>query len=107
MGLFRRPTGIDLTVAPAVAVPRQTVTATISGSLDKVRSARLDWGYSNFFRYHWAGHADSAAAQANDDAWLLGEVGTNYGGDRDSEEWVSVTAADLPIATGELTGWLF
>ena len=107
VGLFRRSTAIDLTVSPAVAVPRQTVTATISGSLDKVRSAKLDWGYTNFFRYHWAGHADSAAAQANDDMWLLGEVGTNYGGDRDSEEWVSVTAADLPIATGELVRWLF
>ena len=102
MGLFRRSTAIDVSVSPTVAVPRQTVTATISGSLDRVRSARLDWGYTNFFRYHWAGHADSAAAQVNDDLWLLGEVGTNYGGDRDTEEWVSVTAADLPIATGEL-----
>jgi len=102
VGLFRRSTAIEVTVSPTVAVPRQTVTATISGSLDRVRSARLDWGYTNFFRYRWAGHADSAAAQANDDVWLLGEVGTNYGGDRDTEEWVSVTAADLPIATGEL-----
>ncbi len=88
MGLFRRSTAIDVTVSPAVAVPRQTVTATIAGSLDRVRSARLDWGYTNFFGYHWAGHTDSAA--------------TNYGGDRDTDEWVSVTAADLPIATGEL-----
>jgi hypothetical protein len=103
VGLFRRSTTVDVTVSPTVAVPRQTVTATITGSLDRVRSARLDWGYTNFFRYHWAGHADSAAAELNDDLWLVGEVGTNYGGDRDTEEWVSVTAVDLPIATGELT----
>lgn len=104
MGLFRRSTTVDVTVSPAVAVPRQTVTATVTGSLDRVRSAKLDWGYTNFFRYHWAGHADSAAAQLNDDLWLVGEVGTNYGGDRDTEEWVSVTVVDLPIATGEFSG---
>jgi hypothetical protein len=100
--MFRRSTSIEVTVSPAVAVPRQTVTATISGSLDRVRSARLDWGYTNFFRYHWAGRADSAAAQFHDDLWLPDEVGTNDGGDRDTEEWVSVTATDLPIVTGEL-----
>ncbi|MCI4674730.1 hypothetical protein [Candidatus Mycolicibacterium alkanivorans] len=104
MGLFRRSAPVDLAVSPPLAVLRQTVTATVTGSVDRVRSARLDWGYTNFFRHRWAGHADSAAAQLNDDLWLLGEVGTNYGGDRDTEEWVSVTAVDLPIATGELTG---
>ena len=60
MGLFHRSTAIDVSVSPTVVVPRQTVTATISGSVDRVRSARLDWGYTNFFRYHWGGHADSA-----------------------------------------------
>ncbi|MBX7106994.1 MAG: hypothetical protein K1X57_23185 [Gemmataceae bacterium] len=104
MALFRRSTGIDVNVSPAVVVPRQPVTATVTGSVDKVRSAKLEWGYTNFFRYHWAGHADSAAAQINDDLWLVGEVGTNYGGDRETDEWVCVTAVDLPIATGRLDG---
>ena len=104
MGLFRRSTAIDVSVSPTLVVPRQTVTATISGSIDRVRSARLDWGYTNFFRYHWAGHADSPATQVNDDLSLLGEVGTDYVGDRDTEEWVSVTATDLPITTGEFIG---
>ena len=107
MALFRRSTGIDVNVSPTVVVPRQTVTATVTGSVDKVRSAKLEWGYTNFFRYHWAGHADSAAAQINDDLWLVGEVGTNYGGDRESDEWVSVVVVDVPNATGEFTGGSF
>lgn len=104
MALFRRSTGIDVNVSPTVVVPRQTVTANVIGSVEKVRSAKLEWGYTNFFRYHWAGHADSAAAQINEDLWLVGEVGTNYGGDWETDEWVCVTAVDLPIATGRLDG---
>ena len=30
--------------------------------------------------------------------------GTNYGGDRDTDEWVGITKVEMPIATGELTG---
>ncbi|WP_167098100.1 hypothetical protein [Mycobacterium sp. DL592] len=107
MGLFRRDQALEVSVTPAVVVPRQTVTAAITGSADKVRSAKVDWGYTNFFRYHWAGHADSAAAQVSDDLWLAGQVGTNYGGDRDTDEWVSVVVVDVPIATGEFTGGSF
>lgn len=107
MGLFRRDQALEVSVTPAVVVPRQTVTAAITGSADKVRSAKVDWGYTNFFRYHWAGHADSAAAQVNDDLWLAGQVGTNYGGDRDTDEWVSVVVVDVPIAAGEFTGGSF
>lgn len=107
MGLFRRTSALEVSVTPAVVVPRQPVTAVVTGSADKVRSAKVDWGYTNFFRYHWAGHADSAAADISEDLWLVGEVGTNYGGDRESDEWVSVVVVDVPNATGEFTGGSF
>ena len=103
MGLFNRSAGVRVTVTPAVVRPRQSVTATVSTDepLDKVTSARLEWGYDNFYRYHWAGRADSAAAAANDSLWMVGEVGTNYGGERDTDDWVCVTRVDIPIATGK------
>ena len=106
MGLFTRSAAAEVGVAPSVVSPTQTVQATVTTakSIDKVTSASLDWGYTNFYRYHLAGRADSAAAAANDSVWLMGEVGTNYGGDRDAEDWVSGTKVDLPIATGEFTG---
>jgi len=106
VGLFTRSAAAEVGVAPSVASPTQTVQATVTTAkpIDKVTSASLDWGYTNFYRYHWAGRADSAAAAANDSMWLMGEVGTNYGGDRDTEDWVSVTKVDLPIGTREFTG---
>ncbi|MDT5111058.1 MAG: hypothetical protein QOE20_2948 [Mycobacterium sp.] len=95
-----------VTVTPEVVRPRQTVTAAVTTDkpIDKVRSARLDWGYTNFYRYHWAGRVDSAAAAGNDTIWTADQVGTNYGGDRDTDDWVSVIVEDVPIATGEFTG---
>ena len=59
-------------------------------------SARLEWGYDNFYRYHWAGRADSAAAAGNDTLWTAGQVGTNYGGERDTDDWVCVTRVEVP-----------
>ena len=52
------------TVTPDVVRPRQTVTATVTTDkpIDKVTAATLEWGYTNFYRYRWAGRADSAAA---------------------------------------------
>jgi hypothetical protein len=103
VGLFNRSGGVRVAVAPDVVRPRQAVTATITTDkpLDKVTSVTLEWGYDNFYRYHWAGRADSAAAAANDTLWTAGQVGTNYGGERDTEDWVCVTRVDVPIATGE------
>ena len=105
MGILRRSATFDLTVSPAIVSPRQTVTAavTTTSPIEKVTSATLDWGYTNFYRYHWAGRLDSAG-NAGDDPLLLGEPGTNYGGDRDTEDWVSVTKMDLPTADGEFIG---
>jgi hypothetical protein len=93
-------------VSPTVVGPRQTVQATVTTDkpIDEVSSARLDWGYTNFFNYHWAGRVDSAAAAGNDTIWTMDQVGTSYGGDRDTDEWVSVVVEDIPIATGQFTG---
>lgn len=106
MGLFDRSGGASVVVTPGVVGPRQTVQATVTTDkrIDKVRSARLDWGYTNFYQYHWAGRVDSVAAAGNDTAWTADQVGTNYGGDRDTDDWVSVIFEDLPIATDEFTG---
>jgi hypothetical protein len=95
-----------VTVTPDVVRPRQAVTATVFSDkpIDKVRSARLEWGYDNFYRYHWAGRADSAAAAGNDSLLTMGQVGTSYGGERDAADWVTVISVDLPIATGEFAG---
>jgi hypothetical protein len=106
VGLFSRSGGATVTVTPPIVQPRQTVTATVTidKPIDKVTSARLDWGYTNFYRYHWAGRVDSAAAAGNDTIWTADQVGTNYGGDRDTDDWVSVIVEDVPIATGQFTG---
>ena len=106
MGLFKRSAGARVTVTPAVVRPRQVVTATVTTDkpVDDVRSVRLEWGYDSFYRYHWAGRADSAAAAGNDSLLLAGQVGTSYGGERDADDWVSVTAVDVPVATGEFDG---
>lgn len=106
MGLFDRSGGARVTVTPDVARPRQTLTATVTTDkpIGKVTAARLEWGYDNFYRYHWAGRADSAVAAANDTLWTAGQVGTNYGGERDTDDWVCVTRAEIPVATGEFTG---
>jgi hypothetical protein len=51
-----------------VVSPRQSVEATlrVSKPIDKVTSARIELGYHNFYRYRWAGRADSAAAAASE-----------------------------------------
>ena len=106
MGLFNRPAGAQVTVAPAVVRPRQTVTATVTTDkpVDKVTAATLEWGYTNFYRYRWAGRADSTAVEMNSSWWMIGEVGTDAGSEKDTDDWVGVTKVDLPIATGEFTG---
>ena len=39
----------------------------------------------------------------NDAWWMMGEVGTDAGSEKDTEDWVGVTKVDLPIATGEFS----
>jgi len=103
VGLLQRA---SVVVTPGVVTPRQTVQATVvvDEPVRRVRSARLDWGYVNFYQYHWAGRVDSVAAEGNDTMWTAGQVGTNYGGDRDTDDWVSVVVEDLPIAASVFDG---
>jgi hypothetical protein len=104
--LFSRSGGVRVSVTPDVVRPRQTVTATIETDkpVDKVATATLEWGYDNFYRYHWAGRADSAAAAGNDSWLTMGQVGTNYGSERVTDDWVCVTRVELPVAASEFTG---
>lgn len=107
MGLFGSAPAAQVTVTPEVVRPRQTVSATITTDepIDKVSSATLEWGYTNFYRYRWAGRADSTAVAMNDAWWMLGEVGTDAGSEKDAEDWVSVTKVELPVAPdGQFTG---
>jgi hypothetical protein len=68
-----------------------------------VTSARIELGYKNFFRYRWAGHADAEATAATNAMWLTEDVGTTYGTDRNTTEWVSIFTAELPTPTSEFT----
>ena len=106
MGLFKRSSGAQVSVTPAVVSPRQTVQATVTTDkpVDKVSSATLEWGYTNFYRYRWAGRADAAATAANDSWLMMGEVGTDAGSEKDTEDWVGVTKVELPVAGGEFSG---
>src|ERR1700754_4906146 len=106
MGLFSRSPGANVAVTPDVARRRQSVTATITTDkpIDKVSAATLEWGYTNFYRYRWAGRADSLATEMNDAWWLMGEVGTDAGSEKGTEDWVPVTKIELPIANGQFAG---
>jgi hypothetical protein len=106
VGLFKSSAGAQVSVTPEVVSPRQTVQATVTTvkPIDKVSSATLEWGYTNFYRYRWAGRADSTAAQMNDMWWMMGEVGTDAGSEKGTEDWVGVTKVELPVAGGEFNG---
>jgi hypothetical protein len=106
VGLLRRSSATHVAVTPEVVSPRQTVQATVTTdkAIDKVSSASLKWGYTNFYRYRWAGRADAAAVGANDSLLLMGEVGTDTGSEKNTEDWVGVTRVDLPVTDGQFTG---
>jgi hypothetical protein len=106
VGLFNRSTGVQVTVTPEVVRPRNTVQATITTDkpVDKVTSVSLEWGYTNFYRYRWAGRADAAAGAMNDSWLMLDQVGTDAGSEKDTDDWVGVTKVDLPIGVNEFTG---
>lgn len=106
MGLFNRSSGARVDVTPDVSRPRQTVTARVTTDkpMDKVSTATLEWGYTNFYRYRWAGRADSAAGAMNDSWFMMGEVGTDAGSEKNTEDWVGVTKVDLPVNGGEFGG---
>jgi hypothetical protein len=106
VGLFSRNPAAQVVVTPDTVRPRQTVTATVTTEkpLDKVSAATLEWGYTNYYRYRWAGRADSVAVEMNNAWWMMGEVGTDAGSEKDTEDWVGVTKVPLPVDNGVFSG---
>jgi hypothetical protein len=106
VGLFKRSAGIQVSVTPEVVRPRNTVRAivTTDKTIDKVSAVSLEWGYTNFYRYRWAGRADAAAGAMNDSWLMMDQVGTDAGSEKDTDDWVGVTKVDLPIGVNEFTG---
>jgi hypothetical protein len=105
MGLFSRKKGAGLTVAPEGpfrATETITATVTLDDAVDKVTSARVELGYVNSYRYRWAGREGAALSQGNDTVLTMGQVGTNYGSDKDTENWVHVLEQPLVVAGGVL-----
>jgi hypothetical protein len=105
VGLFKRSTATQVAVTPEVVRPRQAVQAIVTTDkpIDKVSSATLEWGYTNFYRYRWAGRADAAATALNDSWLMMDQVGTDAGSEKDTEDWVGVSKIELPISN-EFTG---
>ena len=95
----------QVTVSPSVVSPCQSVDvrATTAKPISDVISARIELGYYNFYRYRWAGRADAAATAATDAMWLTEDVGTTYGTDRDTKEWVGIFSTEIPTATSVFT----
>lgn len=106
MGLFSRAAAAHVTVTPEVVRRRQSVTATVTTDkpIDKVTAATLEWGYTNFYHYRWAGRADSLATEMNDAWWLMGEVGTDAGSEKGTADWVCVTKEELSVVDTEFAG---
>ncbi|MCZ4500071.1 MAG: hypothetical protein JWQ74_2626 [Marmoricola sp.] len=105
MGLFSRKPAAGIALSPEGpfrATETVTATVTIDEALDKVTAARVELGYLNVFRYHWAGREGALLSQGNDSILTMGQVGTNYGSDKDGKEWVHVLDEPLTVAGGVL-----
>ena len=100
MKLFGRGASAGVRVVPQQLLPGDELvaTVTIAASLDKVASATAELGYENTYAYRWAGRADAAATAATQSLATIGEVGTDYGSERETSDWVSVVTTDLPLA---------
>ena len=105
MGLFSRKKSATLTLSPAGPVrPTDTVTVSVqlTEALDGISAAAVELGYVNGYRYRWAGRADAALAQGNDSLLTMGQVGTDHGAEKDTEDWVHVLSEPLPVTGGVL-----
>jgi hypothetical protein len=102
---FLRPAPAEITVSPSVVSPRQSIDVKVvtPKPIGNVTSARIELGYDNFYRYRWAGRADAAATATTDAMWLTEDVGTTYGTDRNTKDWVTVDTVELPTPTSEFT----
>jgi hypothetical protein len=105
VGLFSRTPAARVGVTPEAVRRRQKVTATVTTDkpIDKVSAVTLEWGYTNFYRYRWAGRADSMATDMNDVWWFTGQVGTDAGSEKDADDWVCVTTVDIPVTDGQFS----
>lgn len=103
--LPRRKSGASLTLSPQTPVrPTETVTASVKvdDAIDGITAARVELGYVNGYRYRWAGRTDAAAHTNDLSIATMGQVGTNYGSEKDTEDWVHVLEEPLPVAGGTL-----
>ena len=102
MNPFGRSPVVYVDIAPPVLTPGQTVTAVVSGGrpIGAVRAAVLQWGYTNYYRYRWAGRPASGLADAGNAAWLFGGVGVSSSGERDADDWVGILEEALVIEPG-------
>ena len=106
MGLFSRSGAARVSVAPEVVRPRQTVTVTVTTDkpLDNVGSARLEWGYDNFYRYHWAGRADSVPLRETTRYWTADRSGRTTAASATPTTGSASIGRDVPIAASEFAG---
>ncbi len=102
-GLGRAP-AVDLALDPTTRLPTQTLTATVTvpEALDGVTAAGLTLGYVNTYRYRWAGRRDAAAAHDDLSLVTMGQVGTSYGGERETSDWIAVSEHPLDAPGGVL-----
>jgi hypothetical protein len=91
-------------VAPAVVSPTESiaVTVTLAEPLDRVAAARVRLGYVNRYGCRWAGRRDAALRHDDSSLLTLGQVGTDAGSDRNTEDWVGVLDEELPFSGGTL-----
>jgi hypothetical protein len=104
--MFGRRPPVLVDVGPPAAAPGEFVDAQIVARrpVDRVSAAHVEWGYTNFYRYHWAGRTDSAMAPTSDSLWLVDQVYAGNTGDRDADEWVKVVEEPLPVVDGVFAG---
>jgi hypothetical protein len=104
--LPRRRPAAALRLEPADRPLRatETVTAivTLDAPLDGVTSARVELGYVNRYAYRWAGRREALIRSDDSSLVTAGMVGTDYGSDRETEDWVAVLDQPLSVAGGVL-----
>lgn len=103
--LPRRKSAATLTLSPEHGLPATeslTATVTLTEPLDAITAARVELGYVNTYRYHWAGRRDAAMRHDDTSLVTMGQVGTSHGSDRETEDWVAVLDQALPVSSGVL-----
>jgi hypothetical protein len=97
-----RSSGATLAVAPDTvdATDEVRVTVALAEDVDKVESAVVELGYVNTYRYRWAGRHDAAAKFDDMSLVTMDQVGTDYGSERDTTDWVGALSQPLPVAGG-------